>query len=223
MLLPIKWLKEYVEIEENSKILADNLTLSGSHVESIISLDRGIENVVIGKVLELSKHENADKLFITNIDIGGEIIQIVTGADNVRVGDYLPVALIGAKLPNGLTIEETDFRGVISYGMLCSLKELGFSDNVIPREQRDGIFILKEEYPLGTDINEVLGLCDDIIEFEITPNRPDCLSIIGMARETAATFDRKLQYPKIEVKNESDNIDDYIDDIEIDKELCNRY
>ncbi len=107
--------------------------------------------------------------------------------------------------------------------MLCSLKELGFSDNVIPREQRDGIFILKEEYPLGTDINEVLGLYDDIIEFEITPNRPDCLSIIGMARETAATFDRKLQYPKIEVKNESDNIDDYIDDIEIDKELCNRY
>ena len=223
MLLPIKWLKEYVELEENSKTLADNLTLSGSHVESIISLDRGIKNVVIGKVLELYKHENADKLFITNIDIGDEVIQIVTGAGNVKVGDYLPVALIGAQLPNGLIIEKTDFRGVMSYGMLCSLKELGFSDNVIPREQRDGIFILKEEYPLGTDINKALGLYDDIIEFEITPNRPDCLSIIGMARETAATFNTKLQYPEIEVKNQVDNIDNYLDGIKIDKELCNRY
>ena len=223
MLLPIKWLKEYVEIRENTKILADNLTLSGSHVESIISLDRGIENVVVGEILELNKHENADKLFVTNIDIGNRTLKIVTGASNLKVGDYIPVALVGAKLPNGLTIEETDFRGIMSYGMLCSLKELGFSDNVIPKEQRDGIFILNEKYPLGTDINKVLGLYGDIIEFEITPNRSDCLSIIGMARETAATFNRKLKYPKIEIKNEIDSIDNYLDSVEIDEELCNRY
>ena len=223
MLLPIKWLKEYIEIEENTKILADNLTLSGSHVESIISLDRGIENVVVGKILELYKHENADKLYVAILDIGSETLQIVTGADNLKVGDYVPVALVGAKLPNGLYIEETDFRGVRSYGMLCSLKELGYSDNVIPREQRDGILVLNEDYPLGTDIKKVLGLYNDIIEFEITPNRPDCLSIIGMARETAATFNKELKYPKIEIKNEVDNIDNYLEIVEIDNELCNRY
>ncbi len=223
MLLPIKWLKEYVNIDEDSKLLADRLTLSGSHVESIISLERGIENVVVGKIVKLEKHENADKLFVTMVDIGREEIQIVTGAGNLKVGDYIPVALIGAKLPNGLEIQETDFRGVMSYGMLCSLKELGYSDNVIPKYQRDGIFILDKEYPLGEDISKILGLHDDIIELEITPNRPDCLSIIGMARETAATYNKKVQIPSIEISNEVDNIENYIETIEVDSELCNRY
>lgn len=223
MLLPVKWLREYVNLDEDSKALADNLTLSGSHVESIISLDRGIKNVVVGKIVKLEKHENAKKLFITMVDIGKETIQIVTGATNLKEGDYVPVALIGAELPNGIYIEKTNFRGVDSYGMLCSLKELGFEDNVIPKYQRDGIFVLDKEYPLGTDINEILDLYGEIIEFEITPNRPDCLSIVGMARETAATFNKKLMFPQIKTINEVDDIKDYIESIEVCKKLCNRY
>ena len=223
MLLPIKWLKEYVNIDEESKLLADRLTLSGSHVESIISLGENIENIVVGKIVELRKHENADKLFVTMVDLGEKTVQIVTGADNLKVGDYIPVALIGAKLPNGMEIVETDFRGIMSYGMLCSLKELGYSDSVIPKSQREGIFVLDKEYPLGENIRQILGLYDDIIELEITPNRPDCLSIIGMARETAAAYDEKLQMPKIEVLNEVENIKDYVESVEIDNNFCNRY
>ncbi len=223
MLLPVKWLREYVNLDEDSKVLADNLTLSGSHVESIISLDKGIENVVVGKILKLEKHENAKKLLITMVDIGKETLQIVTGATNLKEGDCVPVALIGAKLPNGIYIEKTNFRGVDSYGMLCSLKELGFEDNVIPKHQRDGIFVFDKDYPLGSDINEILGLHGEVIEFEITPNRPDCLSIVGMARETAATFNKKLKLPQIDTKDEVDDIKNYIESIETDKELCNRY
>ncbi|GFN36048.1 phenylalanine--tRNA ligase subunit beta [Tepidimicrobium xylanilyticum] len=223
MLLPVKWLKEYVNIDVDSRILADELTLSGSHVESIISLDRGLEKIVVGKIEKIEKHENADKLLIVNANVGDETLQIVTGATNLKVGDYVPVALIGAKLPNGLYIEKTSFRGVESYGMLCSLKELGYDDSVIPKHQRDGIFVLDEEYPLGTPIAKILGLYGEIIELEITPNRPDCLSIVGMAREAAATFNKKLELPTVKVRDEIEDIKNYVESIEIDEELCNRY
>lgn len=224
MLLPIKWLKDYVDIEDiDSKELADKLTLSGSHVESIISLDRGIENVVVGRIEKIEKHENADKLLVCTVNVGKETLIIVTGAKNVKEGDYVPVAIVGAKLPGGIEIEKTNFRGIDSFGMLCSLKELGYGDSVIPKHQKDGIMILNKEYPLGTDIKEILGLYGEIIEFEITPNRPDCLSIVGMARETAATFNKKLRFPKIEIENEVDDIHDYVESIEVDEDLCNRY
>lgn len=222
MLLPIKWLKDYIKTEKSARELADGLTLSGSHVESIIHLNPGIENVVVGKILSLEDHPNADKLIICNIDLGSEKIIIVTGAKNLSVGDYIPVAKVGAKLP-GLDIELTNFRGVDSYGMLCSLKELGFADSVIPKDFRDGIYILDKEYELGLDIKDVLGLNDQVIEFEITPNRPDCLSIIGMARETAATFDYQLQEPVIKIENEVDDIYDYSNGIEVETENCLRY
>ncbi len=222
MLLPIKWLKDYIKTEKSARELADGLTLSGSHVESILSLNPGIENVVVGKILSLEDHPNADKLIICNIDVGSEKVIIVTGAKNLSVGDYIPVAKLGAKLP-GLDIELTNFRGVDSYGMLCSLKELGFTDSVIPKEFRDGIYILDKEYELGLDIKDVLGLNDQVIEFEITPNRPDCLSIIGMARETAATFDYQLQEPTIKIENEVDDIYDYTNGIEVETENCLRY
>lgn len=224
MLLPVKWLKEYVDIEDiDARELADNLTLSGSHVESIISLDREIENVVVGKIEKLEKHDNADNLIIVSINIGEEILQVVTGAKNLKEGDYVPVALVGAKLPNGMVIDKTNFRGVDSFGMLCSLHELGYDDSIIPKYQRDGIFVLDKEYQLGMDIKKVLELYGEIIEFEITPNRPDCLSIIGMARETAATFNRELKLPEVNISSEEDNINDYLESIEIDNELCHRY
>ncbi len=224
MLLPMEWLKEYINIDADTKTLADKLTLSGSHVESIISLDKGIRNVVVGKVLKIEKHPNADKLLITSVDVGDETLQIVTGATNLKEGDYVPVALIGGKLLDENYIDKTNFRGVDSYGMLCSLRELGFSDNIIPKSQRDGIFVLKGNYKLGDDINEILNLEDEILELEITPpNRSDCLSIVGMAREVAATFNEKLIIPKIEVLSEKGNVKDYINSVKVDEKLCNRY
>lgn len=223
MLLPINWLKDYVDIKVDSKTLSDELTMSGSHVESIISLKENIKNIVVGKIESIEPHENADKLIICKVNIGSETLDIVTAATNVKEGDYIPLALVGARLPGGIIIEKTDFRGVDSFGMLCSLTELGYSDNVIPKEMKDGIYILDKEHPLGEDIGIAMELEEDIIEFEITPNRPDCLSIIGMARETAATFNLDLKEPYIEIKKQVDNIEDYIESIEIETPNCNRY
>ncbi|WP_313756789.1 phenylalanine--tRNA ligase subunit beta [Tissierella sp.] len=223
MLLPVKWLKDYIETEKDARILADGLTLSGSHVESIIALNEGIENVVVGKILNIERHPDADKLLICKVSIGSETLQIVTGATNLNIGYYIPVALVGAKLPGDIAIEMTNFRGVDSYGMLCSLKELGYNDNVIPKEMKDGIFILDKEYPLGMSIVNIMGLDSEIIEFEITPNRPDCLSIIGMAREAAATFNIELREPIITIKNEIEEIKDYLDSIEVPSDNCDRY
>lgn len=223
MLLPVKWLKEYINTDKDGRELADGLTLSGSHVESINSLNKGIEGVLVGKILTLEKHSDADKLWITNIDIGSEVICIVTGATNIKIGDYVPVAIVGARLPGGIKIEKTDFRGVDSFGMLCSLKELGYSENVIPKEVKDGIFILDKEYPLGASIVDIMNLNSEVIEFEITPNRPDCLSILGMARETAATFSIPLVEPVINIENETGSINDYIEEVKIESENCSRY
>lgn len=223
MLLPVKWLRDYIETKDEARTLADGLTDSGSHVESIIGLNKGIENIIVGHILNIEKHPDADKLVICKIDVGTEVLQIVTGATNVREGDYIPVAVIGSKLPGDITIEKTNFRGVDSYGMLCSLQELGFSDNVISKEMKDGIFILEKEYPLGKSLVDIMGLDDSVIELEITPNRPDCLSIIGMAREAAATFNKDLKEPKITIKNEVDKIEDYINSIEVESDNCNRY
>lgn len=223
MLLPVSWLKDYIKTDKTARELADKITLSGSHVESIYSLNKGVEDVVVGKVISLDKHPDADKLIICKIDVGQEIVQIVTGAKNLSVGDYVPVALIGAKLPGDIIIDKTDFRGVESFGMLCSLKELGFSDNVISKETKDGIFIFNEEFELGMKVVEALRLNDEVIELEITPNRPDCLSIIGMARESSATFNIPVIEPKISINKEEDHISNYLDSIDIESENCIRY
>lgn len=225
MLIPIKWLREYVDIEDiETRELAEKLTMSGSHVDSIEQVDKGVKKVVVGKILEINPHPNADKLVITQIDIGEDILQIVTGATNISENDYVPVALVGARLPDGTKIKKGKLRGEISKGMLCSANELGIKEDLIPKELKDGIYILDEEFTLGQDIRKALELEGEVIDFEITPNRPDCLSIIGMARETAATFSRKLKYPEIIIQNQIDNINNLINNIEIKNEkLCNRY
>lgn len=223
MLLPIKWLKDYIDIKNTPREIADGLTLSGSHVESIDAMDRGIKNIVVGKINKIQAHENADKLIVCKVDIGKEELTVVTGAKNLNEGDYIPVALVGAKLADGMEINVTNFRGIDSYGMLVSLQELGFSDSVIPREAKDGIFIFDEEYELGSDVLKILGLDDYTIEFEITPNRPDCLSIIGMAREAAATFNSELKEPKLRIREEVDDIYDYTNGIRIETPNCARY
>lgn len=223
MLLPVKWLKDYIETKEDARGLADGLTLSGSHVESIMALNKGVENVIVGKILSIEKHPDADKLLVCKVDVGSEVLVIVTGATNLKAEDCVPVAVLGAKLPGDITIEKTNFRGIDSQGMLCSLKELGYNDSVIPKEIKDGIFVLGKEYPLGSPIVDIMELDNEVIEFEITPNRPDCLSIIGMAREAAATFNIQLKEPEIVIKDEVEDIKDYLVSIEAPSDNCNRY
>ncbi|HHW57731.1 MAG TPA: phenylalanine--tRNA ligase subunit beta [Clostridia bacterium] len=199
MLVSLSWLKEFVDINKDANTIADGLTMSGSKVEGIKSYGKEISNVVVGKIILLEKHPNANKLWVGIVDIGSEKLQIVTGAQNIKAGDYIPVALHGATLPGGVKIKRGKLRGVESNGMMCSAEELGLDESLLPEYQRNGIFILPP-FPLGMDINEALQLKDDVLEFEITPNRPDCLSIIGIARETAATFRKSFKMPVIEVK-----------------------
>jgi phenylalanyl-tRNA synthetase beta chain len=184
----------------------------------------GIEKIVIGKIVDVERHPDADKLLVAQIDVGeDELIQIVTGAENIFEGAYVPVILHGGKLPNGKIIKKGKLRGLESNGMMCSPEELGFEDKVIPVDLRDGIWILDKEYTPGMDINEAIHLKNTVVDFEITPNRPDCLSMLGMARETAATLGGKVKYPETECKEEEGKAKDYIQ-IEIKKpELCRRY
>lgn len=225
MLVPIKWMKQYVDINTDDKTLADKLTLTGSHVDAVIDYNKEVINVVTGKILEIKQHPNADKLVITQIDINeSEPVQIITGAKNISEGDIVPVSLEGAELPNGLKISKTNFRGLPSYGMMVSYEELGFEDKIIPKESRDGIIILPPDTPLGKDIKEVLELNGSALEVEVTFNRPDCLNIVGMARETAATLGTQFKFPEIEIKNEEGNITDYLNAVEIEDEgLCSRF
>ncbi|HWQ77723.1 MAG TPA: phenylalanine--tRNA ligase subunit beta [Anaerovoracaceae bacterium] len=224
MLVPIEWLKEYTDVKVNVEEFCERMIMSGSNIETVEHFGNEFDKVVVGRIVDIEKHPDADKLLVTQIDIGEEeLLQIVTGAENIFEGAYVPVILHGGKLPGDKVIKKGRLRGVESNGMLCSLEELGFEDKVIPADLRDGIWILDKEYPLGRDINEAVGLKNTVVDFEITPNRPDCLSMIGMARETAATLGGKLKYPETQCLAEEGKAKDYIR-IEIKKpELCRRY
>lgn len=222
MLLPIKWAKEYVDINDNIMNICDKVTLTGSHVESIIKLGDNIDNIVVGKIIDIYRHENSNKLWITKVDLGNEIVQIVTAAQNLKQFDYVPVAKVNSTLSDNTKIKEAKLAGEISQGMFCSYKELGYPDSVIPKEYKDGVLrIIDENTVLGTDIREVLDLDDTVVEFEITPNRPDCLSIVGMAREIAASFDKKLN--PINVKNLKEIENKSLLNITIHSDDCKRY
>ncbi|WP_071126570.1 phenylalanine--tRNA ligase subunit beta [Peptoniphilus lacydonensis] len=223
MLLPIKWLKDYVDFDFDVKKLADGLSNSGSHVESIIIPDDGLNKIVVGKIEKIEKHPDADKLVICSVNVGDEILQIVTGASNVFEGAIVPVALHGSTLAGDVKIKKGKLRGVESNGMLCSLEELGFENSVIPKEAKNGIFIFPEGTEIGKSAIEVLFMDNEILELEITPNRPDCLSIMGMAVETAASFDLKTKHNDIKIENEVSNFSEFFDDIIIETENCNRY
>lgn len=193
----IKWLKEYVEFTEAPEVLAETMTMSGVPVEGITYLGEGIDKIVTGKIVDIEKHPNANKLSICKINVGTEELVIVTGATNVRAGQVVPVALVGAKLPNGLEIQPTDLRGVMSYGMLCSTTELNIDSKLLSAEAREGIYILPADTEIGMDIKEVLGLNDVVLEFELTANRADCFSVLGLAREVAVLTGGKLKKPLI--------------------------
>lgn len=224
MFVPVKWLEQYIDLNGlDIRTIEDRLIMSGSNTEKVKHVADGAENIVIGKLIKVEKHPNADKLFICQVDIGTRVEQIVTGAANIKEGDVVPVALEGTKLPGGKVIGVTDFRGVVSNGMLISLDELGFEDKVIPKASVDGIWILDADLKPGSDIFSCTELGDDVIEFEITPNRADCLSMIGMAREASATFERPVKYPDVVVRHAVDKVESYAS-VEVQAEdLCPRY
>lgn len=222
MKAPIKWLSDYVNIKVPIKEYIDAMTMSGSKVEGVEDMAEGIEKVVVGKIISMEKHPNADKLSVCKVDIGSEVLQIVTGAPNVKEGDYIPLALVGAKLPGG-EIKASKLRGVESYGMMCSIEELNLTKEYLPDAPDDGVYVFRGTPELGADVREVLGL-DKIIEFEITSNRPDCLSIIGLARETAATLGESFIAPQIKVKEEAGGDINNMVSVNIENpELCSRY
>ena len=196
MNLSRKWLNEFVSVDANDKEFAEAMTLSGSKVEVTEVQGEEITNVVVGKVLSIKRHENSDHMWVCQIDCGdGEPTQIVTGAQNVKEGDLVPVAKHKSTLPGGVKIEKGKLRGEVSNGMLCSFKELGLENRDFPAAYEDGIWILSDDPELqgckpGDDKRVVAGIDDHVVEFEITPNRPDCLSVIGLAREAAATFNK---------------------------------
>lgn len=223
MLVPVNWMKEYVELNDSIKDFSDRITLTGSHVDSINSVAQEIDNVVVGKITSLEKHPEAKRLSIVAVDAGAETVTLVTGAKNMAVGDYVALAKEGATLPGGVTIGVAEFMGMKSPGMLCSLEELGFDDKVIPRHLREGLLIMEGDLELGADIKEVLGLNAEVIDFEITPNRPDCLSIVGMAREAAATYNTHITLPEVGARKGVGSIATYLKGIDIETPKCSRY
>ena len=224
MNLPMSWIKDYVDIDCDVNTFCDEMTLSGSKVESIENKGEDITKVVVAKVLEIEKHPDADKLVVVKADIGqNEPIQIVTGATNLFIGAYVPAALDGATLAEGLKIKKSKLRGVESNGMFCSVEELGYTRSDYPEAPENGIYIFDKEYPLGSCVKEILQIDEDVVEFEITSNRPDCFSIVGLAREAAATFRKPFNMPKIEVIEEEKSMDNMIN-IEIKNyDICPRY
>lgn len=224
----IEWLKEYSDIDVDAVKLGDILTMTGSKVETIEQRGNDIKNVVVGKILEIVKHPDSDHLVITQMDLGDEKVQIVTGADNIKVGDIVPVAKDGSELPGGVKIKKGKLRGIDSCGMMCSVGELGLDINQYTGQIEHGIMILDKnlENKLGEDIVDILNLREDIIDFEITPNRPDCLAIEGLGRETAVSLGKEFKNPrknidelKIEDKNEIEGLK-----VEIETpDLCYRY
>ena len=227
MKLSRKWLNEFVELsleEKNDHDFAEAMTMTGSKVEGTSCMGEGISRVVVGKIVEMVRHHDSDHMWTCQVDVGGErLLQIVTGAQNQKVGDLVPVALDGAKLPGGVEINTTVFRGELSEGMMCSLKELGLTLHDFPYAYENGLFVIEEPCKPGDDIVPVIGRDDHVVEFEITPNRPDCLSVIGLAREASVTFGKPLKLHTPVVKGSGGDIHEHVKvDIE-DPKLCPRY
>ena len=230
----LSWIKAYVpDLSCTDQEYMDAMTLSGTKVEGYTRLDKNLEKIVIGQIQKIEKHPDADKLIVCQVDVGNEVIQIVTGAPNVKEGDKVPVVLDGGKvagghdggpLPeDGIVIKAGKLRGVPSNGMMCSIEELGSDRNFYPEAPEMGIYIFQDDVQVGDDAIEALGLHDTVFEYEITSNRVDCYSVIGIAREAAATFRKPLVLPEVTVKGNGEKAEDYISVDVQDKELCPRY
>lgn len=230
--LSMKWLGDYIDVSDMPiKEFCSGLTISGSKVERWETEGEGISKVVVGKILSVVPHENSDHLVVCKVDVGHaspDVLQIVTGASNVHEGDFVPVAMDGSTLPGGVKIKKGKLRGVESNGMLCSLGELGLTTHDFPYAIADGIFIMQQEegcvpFELGQDIREAIGFDDTSVEFEITSNRPDCMSVIGLARETHATFDRPYTVKEPAYNGIDGDINSMLKVTIHNKELCPRY
>ncbi len=224
MRVSLKWLREFVDLEISPEELSEQLTLAGLAVEGIHYPGKDIQRVYTGRVVKIEPHPNADKLVICWASLGeGEPVQIITGAPNVEAGQVVAVAVEGARLAGGLTIKKAKLRGVESRGMLCSWQELGFDPKFIPADQVHGIMVLPPDVPVGVDVKPLLGLDDVILELEVTPNRGDCLSMLGVAREVAALFNKPLAFPLPRVAETGKNAADLTRVDILEPALCPRY
>ncbi len=223
MIAPYKWLCDYVDIDMAPEALAQKLIMTGSAVDGCKELGAGLNNVVIGRIETIKKHPDADKLHVCEVNVGNETLQIVCGARNIYEGALVPVAMIGASLPNGITIAKSKLRGVFSFGMLCSGQELGLGAADYPGADVDGIMLIKDEAELGTPLHELLGLNDTILDIEVGANRPDCLSVIGVARECAVSLGKSMTMPDVSYSEAGGHIGDYVKVDVKDTDLCPRY
>lgn len=225
MQVSTKWLKDYIDIDLTADELADKFTLAGIPVENVIHAGEGLEKVVTGKIEELKAHPDSDHLLICQMNVGEDnLLQIVTGAPNVAEGQIVPVALVGANLPCGKKISKGKMRGVASNGMLCSADELNLEIDNLPEEQQTGIYILPENTPVGVPVAEILGLDDDILEFELTANRGDCFSVIGLVRELAVLTKKTPRYPEIKINENDERKTEDLIKIAIEApDLCSRF
>lgn len=230
----LSWIKAYVpELSCTDQEYCDAMTMSGTKVESYERLDRNLEKIVVGRIEKIEKHPDADKLIVCQVNIGAETIQIVTGAPNVKEGDKVPVVLDGGKVAGGhdggplpeegISIKAGKLRGIPSNGMMCSIEELGSSRDMYPEAPENGIYIFSEDAEVGSDAIDALGLRDTVFEYEITNNRIDCFSILGIAREAAVTFRKPFVPPVVEVHENGENVNDYIKVEVKDPDLCPRY
>lgn len=214
------WLKDFVDIKISPEELAQKLTNAGMEVEEIIYLNEHLHHVVVGKILKIERHPNADKLQICQVDIGKGNVQIITAATNIFEGAVVPVSLPGANLANGIKIEKSKLRGVDSEGMFCSGEELGIDEHFIEGGSVNGILILPESFKIGQNIDEALGLDDVVFDVGITPNRPDCMSVIGLAREVCAVTGQKFKQPDLSYVESSIPADI---SVELKSQKCSRY
>ena len=230
----LSWIKAYVpELNCTDQEYCDAMTLSGTKVEGYERLDKNLEKIVVGQIDKIEKHPDADKLIVCQVNIGTESVQIVTGAPNVKEGDKVPVVLDGGKVAGGhdggpmpeagIEIKAGKLRGIPSNGMMCSIEELGSSKDMYPEAPEYGIYIFPEDTKVGADAIEVLGLHDTVFEYEITSNRVDCYSVIGVAREAAATFGKEFKAPVVTVNGNNEDVNDYIKVRVDDPDLCTRY
>ena len=219
MRVPYNWLKNYIDFPHSPEELAKELTMAGLEVEEIDYFGEGLEELIVGKIKNIKEHPNADKLVICEVDIGEKILQIITGAPNVKEGIKVPVAEVGVKLPNGMEIEATELRGEPSHGMICSEDELGLTE-----ERQGGIMILSDEMGVGNSFVSEYGLDEYVYKLDLTPNYARCLGLIGIAREIKARLDHKtVNYPEFEIDTTEEDIEDLVDVSIEDEDLCPRY
>lgn len=224
MKVPMQWIRQYTDIPVSPEEFESAMIMHGTGVEGLEDQNEAVQNVVVGKILSVRKHEDSDHMVICSIDVGEEEpLQIVTGAPNVHEGDLVPVAKVGAVLPNGMKIKKGRLRGVDSFGMCCSGPEIGVPDYLYPSVGDKGLLIFHEDYKPGTDVRSILGVDDTIVDFEILANRPDCLSVWGVAREAAVTLNTQFRKPEIKVETVPGKMTDYVQIDVQDTTLCPRY